>query len=315
MFCPECGSQNDDYTKYCTNCGALLPQQAGSSMRNNGNHNNYGNYRNESPYGRMQIRPIQVDGNAENSLRNLVLSPIFLTAVIALTVQIVLGILASVRGSSYYADLINRILSESDLYYYDSSIYYTALSAVNSTNALAAVFTSIPAILIAAGLWVEYVSARNSMQRMTTTGFTMVRVIMIIRLVLVILAIAFLVLLTVIGCIALSNFSDGWGIVLVLSIFTIAIVGALNILYYYKVIKMIGSANNIILFGSKTGQASLYVLVFTIISAGINAIITFTSLVSLNIFGVLSSAAAAAAAVAFVMLMLRYNNMSDSAYY
>ena len=273
MFCPECGSQNDDYTKYCTNCGALLPQQAGSSMRNNGNHDNYGNYRNESPYGRMQIRPIQVDG------------------------------------------LINRILSESDLYYYDSSIYYTALSAVNSTNALAAVFTSIPAILIAAGLWVEYVSARNSMQRMTTTGFTMVRVIMIIRLVLVILAIAFLVLLTVIGCIALSNFSDGWGIVLVLSIFTIAIVGALNILYYYKVIKMIGSANNIILFGSKTGQASLYVLVFTIISAGINAIITFTSLVSLNIFGVLSSAAAAAAAVAFVMLMLRYNNMSDSAYY
>ena len=266
----------------------------------------------------MPVRQFQVDGDVENSLRNLVLSPIFLTGVIALTAQIVLSIFSTAIGSTYYADLINRILSASDLEYYDESVYYaitTAVSAANGTNVLIAVFTSIPAILIAAGLWIEYVSARNSMQRMTTTGFSMVRIIMIIRLALAILAIAFLIFVTVIGYLALSSFTDVWGIVLGLSLFVIAIVGLLNILYYVKVIKMIGSANNIILFGNKTGSASMYVLVLTIISAGISGILTFTSLVSLNIFTILSSAAATAAAVAFVMLMLKYNSMRDRAYY
>ena len=266
----------------------------------------------------MPVRQFQVDGDVENSLRNLVLSPIFLTGVIALTAQIVLSIFSTAIGSTYYADLINRILSASDLEYYDESVYYaitTAVSAANGTNVLIAVFTSIPAILIAAGLWIEYVSARNSMQRMTTTGFSMVRIIMIIRLILAILSIAFLIFVTVIGYLALSSFTDVWGIVLGLSLFVIAIVGLLNILYYVKVIKMIGSANNIILFGNKTGSASMYVLVLTIISAGISGILTFTSLVSLNIFTILSSAAATAAAVAFVMLMLKYNSMRDRAYY
>ena len=100
-----------------------------------------------------------------------------------------------------------------------------------------------------------------------------------------------------------------------LSLFIIAIVGLLNILYYVKVVKMIGSANNIILFGTKTGSASMYVLVLTIISVGISGLLTFTSLVSLNIFTILSSAAATAAAVAFVMLMLKYNSMRNRAYY
>ena len=59
----------------------------------------------------MPVRQFQVDGDVENSLRNLVLSPIFLTGVIALTAQIVLSIFSTAIGSTYYADLINRILS------------------------------------------------------------------------------------------------------------------------------------------------------------------------------------------------------------
>lgn len=40
MFCPNCGSQNEDSANNCTNCGAPLNQQTQQTTVNNGPINN-----------------------------------------------------------------------------------------------------------------------------------------------------------------------------------------------------------------------------------------------------------------------------------
>ena len=271
--------------------------QEGNNMRNNNV------YSNAQAYGGTQ----NGEGTTGRALRELLLSPLFLTAAIAFSVQILLGIIASAVGPSSFAAAFNTALEETDLYYSDPSAYYAFKDAISVINVVLAVLSAAPAIMIAVGLWIEFVSAKNRLQKMTTTGFTMIRIIVVIQLVLTGIFIAVGITGSVVVAIAMSADTDFWIALMFLFIFLIAGVAFLRIIYLLKVIKMIGSAKDTILLGEKTESASLYVTVMTFISAGLSIITSLGSLLSLNIVGFLSSTAAATAAVAFALLIQKFN--------
>ena len=124
VYCPKCGSQNQNATMYCLRCGEPLMHQEGNNMRNNNV------YSNAQAYGGTQ----NGEGTTGRALRELLLSPLFLTAAIAFSVQILLGIIASAVGPSSFAAAFNTALEETDLYYSDPSAYYAFKDAISTES-------------------------------------------------------------------------------------------------------------------------------------------------------------------------------------
>ena len=173
MYCAKCGFQNSDQSMYCQKCGAPLSRQ----------NVNGGGYR-------RSVSPVPRAANMEGTegiagaLRRLILSPLYLVAAIALSAQVVLYILASAVGSSPLMAAIYSVLNNSELgYYMDYSQFYQMLAMMNRTSAIGAIISNIPTIAIVAGLWILYAQAHNTMQRMNTTGITIIRIVVVIRLV------------------------------------------------------------------------------------------------------------------------------------
>ena len=291
MFCPRCGSQNGDQMKYCERCGAPL--------------NAFDNGR-AMPHAGTPV----YSGNLMGALRGLISSPLYLVAVIGFTTQIVMTIIASATGYSQYAALFYRMLNESGLdYYLDYQTLSTVNNIINNTNIMSAAISNAPSIAICAGLWILFAQAHDQMKRIDTTGFTVIRIVVIIRFVLYALGLALGVILTFIGIVVLNSYVDDvWGIGLGIIVLILAF-GALTILYYLKVLKMIGSAKDIIISDRKTAPAYLYVIVLTFIAAGLQCISALSALLTQGILFFLANAAGATACICFGLLMNKFNKL------
>ena len=309
MYCPKCGTQNDDKSMYCRSCGTALRQSpAGQGFGAAANGAAPGSGVQTRGMGRKAYE----NASGAEALRELILSVLFLVAVISLSVQVGLGVLSAISGYSPYAAMINEILNESGLSYY-TGYSYQLNDIMSRTSVISAITSNGPAILICASLWIQYVYARNRSQVMGTTGFTMIRVIMIIRIVGTALGALLVVVACFIGAGVASRYSDSGPVIAGVAVVIIATVAvcALVIFYYLKILKMLDSAVNMISRDRKTVPASMFVIVLTFVSAGIQALSAFGSLAGRSPVAFLSNAAGAAAGIAFGLLMQQYNQLSD----
>ncbi len=296
MYCAKCGFQNSDQSMYCQKCGALLNSRNGYKRV----------YRNLSSQSRM-VNPGISEGIA-GDLRRLILSPLYLVAVSALSAQVVMNILASATGDSPFMGTIYDILNNSELgYYMDYSQFYQLLGMLNRTSAIGVIISNIPTIAIAAGLWILYAQAHNTSQRMNVTGITIIRIVEIIRLALYGLGVIVGIIGVLISMAALSEYIDNSAIIAVLIIILTALFASLAIIYYLQVIKLLGFASDIILIGKNTSQAPLYVVVLTFIAGGLQCISALGSLFSGGLFAFLSNAAMATASISFGLIMNKFN--------
>lgn len=322
MFCAKCGTQNDDNAVYCHNCGAVLRPQGGAGGPSGGaaggrgpavgagGSRQAGGY---MPYGGAGagVAPgnaaAAAEGSQTRALRELILTPLFLVAVIALSSRVILGILAAIAGAAPYAAMIQNIINETGMYEY-SEYSYQLSNALSSGNIFSAIVSNAPSVMIAVGLWLQYSYARKRDQKMGTTGFTMIRIILIIQLVGICIGLALAVIGSLIGMVAAGSYDEGGKVIAVIALVVvmIALFGALTILYYFKILKMLDSAISIISNGIRTAQASMYVIVFTFISGGLSCLSALGSL-AISPFSFLTSAASAASSIAFGLLMLEYN--------
>lgn len=325
MFCAKCGTQNDDNAVYCHNCGAVLRPQGGAGGPSGGaaggrgpavgagGSRQAGGY---MPYGGAGAgfapgnAAAAAEGSQTRALRELILTPLFLVAAIALSSQVILGILAAIAGAAPYAAMIQNIINETGMYEY-SEYSYQLSHALSSGNVFSAIVSNAPSVMIAVGLWLQYSYARKRDQKMGTTGFTMIRIILIIQLVGICIGLALAVIGSLIGMVAAGRYDEGGKViaVIVLVVVLIALFGALVILYYFKILKMLDSAISIISHGIRTAQASMYVIIFTFISGGLSCLSALGSL-TISPFAFLTTAASAASSIAFGLLMLEYNKMT-----
>ena len=310
MYCEKCGFQSDDKMLFCQNCGNPLRKPAGGPGPNAAG-GPARNFAGGPGIGGMGVRAGA--GGLQDAMRRLILSPVYLVAVIAFTSQIVLSILAATSGYSRYSGLIRELLDAMDIPYYYSSDITSVLNTLNRTSVVSAIFSNLPVIVIVAGLWILYANARNSMRRMETTGLTMIHVIMIIQVVLTGLGLLAAVVLSIAAGAALGEVADvnPAGIIVVL-LLIFAAAGAITFFYYMGILRMIGSAKNIVMTGNKTSAASMFVIVLTFIAGGFQCISSLGAIAG-GFMSFLSQAATATASIAFGLLMLRFNTLEMQA--
>lgn len=294
MYCPNCGSENSEQMKFCQNCGALLNASEGNS-------------------GAIPAPGAAISsGGLVEATRKLINSPVYLVAVIGLTTQVGLSILASFAGYSQYSDDIYDLFINSGLSEELGSLGANGIyNIMHGTNVLLVVLSNLPTIAICIGLWILFSQAHNPTKKLETTGLTVIRIVVIIRLVLFVIICAMMVVSVFIAVAMSGGYLDDVLPVIIGIILGIAIVGTLFILYYRKVLKMIDSGKAIITTGNKTAPAYLFVIVLTFIAAGINCLTALSSLATQGIFAFLVSAASAVSGIGFGLLMNKYNKLEE----
>ncbi len=261
MFCPKCGMQIPDDSAFCHHCGQPVNSQPGSNQQ----YANYNPY--QQPYAQTVAQP-QGSQKVVDKLKSAGSSPLFLIAVIAFSLTIVISLITSIytSTSSDFADTIMILASKFGV---DYDIYSTFTTASVASSIFSAVMSSLPSILVAIGLWLTYSSAISKSNRMKTSGLTLVKVVMVFYMVALDVLFGICEIVFLISSVAATSYGvdDGTTILLVVfNILIIAIIAFINV-YYAFVIKSINTAKRVATTGVASDKVSSFVGVLCFISA------------------------------------------------
>ncbi|GEM_PF-1482386 len=242
-----------------------------------------------------------------NAVKNLGASPLFMVAVIGFTVMVLFSLLgAFVNNNSLYALLLpyESQLNEFGLSVYTLSYY---LGSLQSTFTVWKIIGLIPSILMLVGMWMTFVSARESRTGgMKTTGLTIIKVISVLALIGLCALTALLVVAALILLIALSNEggvpTTALGAVIVIAMIAVAVL-VLYIVYYAKIVSTINTMKVTIATGCASDKISGYVGVIAILSGIRSALSIFSSA---NVLELLATIGSATASIAFGIFLFRY---------
>lgn len=259
--------------------------------------------------------PVLSSNPAVNLLKTIGSSPKFLTAVILYTVMVVFNILMSFSSG----DLVNALYYYGANYGLDPDIFYPMMSALESSSLLGAVMGSIPAILLAVGMWMFYVTCRNTQSgNISTAGLTICKVIAYITLVFICALAALLLVMAVllmIGGVATTSaynsyyYDDGSAAVLItvlgVLLVVLAAVMALLIAYYVCVIKTINRIKASALNGAPDNRIPRFLTVLMMVSGVLSGLGGLFSLFTTPAAGI-ASLAGAVCAILMALLLSEY---------
>ncbi|MCR5584079.1 MAG: hypothetical protein K6F63_01435 [Lachnospiraceae bacterium] len=235
------------------------------------------------------------------SLRTLLTSGKMLAMIICLAVAIFLVPLGRQKQAEMGSIMVNDMLEQLEYTYgynYDMNQFYDYLDTARSSSFMGSMFGSLPLILTAVGFLIIFLSVRNAMNdRISTTGFSMLKVMNIIGIVgyslLALLVVLVSILMIVIG---FASGEPSLGIVmLVLFGVFFLIFGAIIALMIIKNAGLDSSIESIkaaINDDTVVKKVSGFSVVMLYIIGVLNGLTLITALTTTNIFGMLGSAAA-----------------------
>lgn len=289
MYCPKCGTLNDDSMSYCQRCGTPL---AGGGA---------------------------APGGLAYSLKTMGRGPLYLTAVIAYTCSILFSIVGAVNARSTLGSLLSSLVNS---FGYSYGMDYSAMQALDLLQSLGggmsigtAVIGELPAIVIATGLWLFFVSAMDrSGSPLSSTGLTVIKVMVIIQTVffsLGALAVA-LILIMLTAAVSSSPYtSDSYTTgILVAIILVVLLCVAVALFYYIKLIQTIGGIGRVVRGGAAEDCVSMFVVVCCFILGGLSGVSALGSL--FNPLGALGSIGMATALICFGILLLNFRSLMRS---
>lgn len=299
MLCPQCGKPVEDGTMTCPYCGAPLLQTAGPEAS-----------------GPIYTRPPEAAPPPAYSaaeppviqlMRWLARSPYFLVPAIGYTCMLVFNVAATLQSTSAVA--MESYLAPLYAYSTDAQMASLAntLSTVLTASAGGALVGQIPAILVAVGIWMMYATAVDTSGKpLQTAGLTIIRVLQIISLVMVCLTA--LLMLVIFGLVfaALGQVDDAGAATAVLAVvlILIAVIFALGILYYAKLMRMLNDFRWTIRTGTPQGGVSTYVAVLSIVGG----VVSLGTFLTGNLFSGLAGVASAVSGIGFGVLLFRYRD-------
>lgn len=290
MFCPKCGTQNNDNSTFCQNCGAVLKQEASAI-----NTVPAQPQPDAQAYNRASQKPLRSPYPAINILKNLGTSPVFLFAVIAFTVSLIFSVFALFQTASSVTDLVYQFSYQFDI----SFDYSQYLDNIESLSYASIIIGMIPKIVAVVGLWLIFAAAaeKQSGGRMATVGLTIMKVLQIISLVLIsIFAALFLAVIAyiIVQLSAASRYIYDYRYSLIIVITTtvfVCAIFALYIVYIAKVITTINTAKKVAVTGIANNKVSIFVAVFNFITAGLSLLALVNAYSFYNIIAVLGEIA------------------------
>lgn len=294
MFCSHCGKPVAEGAASCPYCGApLRPEEA------------------TPRYARpLQETPPPAYGGAEppvlRLLRRMARSPYFLVPAAGYTCMAVFGLMDGLLRNSLTA--LNRYLSIAVGNSYEMNrmlgYLYDLVPVVNSTSPGAVLISNLPAILIAAGIWMTFASAMDrSGAPIKTAGLTMIRVILIIKLVLCALMTVLMLVLLAVFVSTLWVYDDAGAAFVVFLALVVLVVGILALLLFYHVrlIVMVDGLRRTIRTGRPSGRIYVYVAVMSILGG----VISLFSALSGGVIYALSNLAGAVSGIGLGVFLFR----------
>jgi|GEM_PF-7099000 len=317
-YCSNCGTQNQDETLFCENCGNKFEVDAAQPAPENPYYTQPApaapvepvaqpTYRQYNPYGGQPITqpagyPGADAGQSASMLKTALQNPLFLTAVILFSVNILISIIYAVIPTNveaifalFPADLRRELASSIDY------------SAVNAGAVFGALLGSIPSVLMCIGFWQMYTSAKSPMDK-PLGGMGLVKAALIINMICVIVAFVFLSIVLFV-MMALADIVAAAIVVLIVGIIVIIPAIVLGIIFY---VKAIGSVTTLQQTASPLGnpmpkKLSSFVAVFNCIGAFFLFINAFSLLV-FNPLGFISGLVSAAYLVLISVCIFNYNS-------
>lgn len=185
MYCPQCGTQNDDSAAFCGNCGEKL----------SGGVNQTTTAQNSSSTAQTIVKPaVKYSSNPVlNAVKKLALSPLCLIAAVAFSLMVLFYISnAEVIGVNAMG-IVRGVLEEAGVFTSDIS---AALSLLNGTARVFAFIVMLPNIIIAIGIWITLYSAFDkNKDSVSISGLGVIRVVISVITVLTVLsAVAYVIL-------------------------------------------------------------------------------------------------------------------------
>lgn len=308
MFCPNCGKPCADGMRFCQYCGTPL-QDAGQPASAGPAYNQGAASR---PAAAPAYTPMRgAESPVMSTLRRMARSPLYLTCAIGYTCMILFTLASSLTGgmAGGLVNTLSMLAGSSYEMNYLLGDLYSVMPVITGVSFGSALVGQIPAILVAVGIWLVFVSAMdNSGAPLKTTGLTIIRVIQIISLVLSCLMFLLIEVLIIIVIATVGRYDDSaTGIFLVIMLL-VAVIAALDILYYVKLMGTINSIRQSIWRDEPFNKISAYVAVLSIIGgAG-----SLFSLLVGGVFGALASLGAATAGIGFGIFLFQYRGQMNN---
>lgn len=238
-------------------------------------------------------------------MRQMIRSPLYLTGAIGYTCMVLFTLASTFRTGA--AALTDTVLAQLlDNVYWSSTwldgLYnWMPLLFVGSVGSI--LVGQLPNILVVVGLWMLYASAADtSGAPLKTAGLSIIRGVQIFQL--VVLGLVALLCLIVMGVMVVGfQFYDLAAIIPIVLVFLVvlAVVLAVGVLYYVKLIATLNGFRQTIWTGQPQGTVSLYVAVL----GAVRGVLPLFGVLVGEAFATLASLGGAAAGIAFAILLFR----------
>lgn len=301
MFCSKCGFQNDEGTAFCQKCG--------NNLKNTGESTQKGIDNPKKSITRSSNPVI-------STVKEIASSPLFVTAIALFSIALFFDLISLIAGKYGIFGYIESLADKFGLGYETSELFSVARGFSSAISFIG----MIPAIIITIGMWMIFASAIDRKNdSMKTSGFTMIKVISIIRLIficalLLIIEIIFIFAmiqssknystLNDISSTASSIGSAGIGVLIALNMLT-GVGFVIVILYYAKIIGIIDTVKKTIFTSNANDKISSFVAILTFISAGFTFISVFFGG---GLLSILSTLCSVASMICFGILIFKYKN-------
>ncbi len=321
--CPKCGKMLNDSMAFCTQCGTPLGNAAAQPASQPTQQpvwpasqpaQSAPQFNQQSAQQRYYAPAQAAYAPANpvlNAVKQMATSPLFLAATVGQTGMVLFTIIASVAGTSGLLGTLGT---------YFSMILrmggYSARETSGLLDGIGSLFTGAslgatlvgqcPAILIAVGLWLIYLSSADKISAETkNTGFTLVKVSTIISLVVSVLGLVVAEILAIIITATAAEYDDsaiGGGIIIML---LLLVVMGLGILMNVKTLSTLAVMRETALTALPSDKISTYVAVISFLN-GIGAVLGMLGFGSVP--SVLSSLCSAVACICFAVFLFQYRD-------
>ena len=292
MFCKDCGTQLENGTRFCPNCGSAQAV---------------------TPPPRPVIPPTAPVPFAEKvraTAKKVGSSPAFLIAIICFTLTLFLHLLTLQPAGSTYTTF-------EDLF---TAFNIAQPDSLETLTLVTGIISMLPGILIATGLWITYGTCVSRKPKANTAGLTMIFVVNLVELIL-----TSLVLLGALVLMIIVYHTEPWQLngadadfekaICLAIIITLAATFAFALLSYIKVCTTASNVRNTLRTGMPNRRASRFVGVLCFISGvmlvllgGGNLMMGLAILLPSAFLSALSNLLTAASQILFGVLIFSYRS-------
>ncbi|MBR5272612.1 MAG: zinc ribbon domain-containing protein [Clostridia bacterium] len=285
-YCQNCGIKLDDNANFCIECGGTAADNSGGAP---------------SDYSSVSLLSAN---SVMDTVRDRAKSTLFLATLIVFTVMLSLTFMIS---------LYNAVVTPTVRITIGGMVSF---SASRVASLVTAVVGTAPNALILTGLWMTYRSANND-EQISTSGLSLIRVMLVILLVLLCVAFPIIILglvLFLVGMDSISNqdlqyifgsFFDGpvirddLSVLLITIIIILVIVAVFAIIYYAKAIGTVKSIKATIETNTVMGKISGFVAILAIIGGVFFALGTLISITESSLITLICDLSRAASFILF----------------